>query len=206
MTVSDTFPILLAEGMTTFSVLYLVCFFVGLAFAVLSGLFAGVFGGHAGGHMDIGGHDAGGMSPDVGSVTDGAVHFSPLSPTTIAMFITAFGGVGYILEEAMALPLLVHLGGATVSGFVVAGLTFAFFYKLFRSVQATSQPTMADVIGSEAEVIAAIPAGGSGEIAYTVRGTRQNAAARTDGGVEIPYGRTVVIQRMAAGVCYVVSK
>lgn len=196
--------------MTTFSVLYLVCFGVGLVFAVLSGIFAGVFGGHAGGHMDLGGHDlgGGGHGPDVGvgSVPDGAVHFTPVSPTTIAMFITTFGGVGYLLEQVMGLSLPLHLGGATVSGFAVAGAVFLLFAKVFRSVQATSQPTTADVIGTEAEVIAAIPAGGSGEIAYTVRGTRQNAAARTDGGVEIPYGRTVVIQRMAAGVCYVVSK
>ncbi|MBI3848241.1 MAG: hypothetical protein HY292_26705 [Planctomycetes bacterium] len=41
---------------------YLLCFAVGLIFAILSGVLSGVFGGH---HGDIGGHVGGDVGHDV---------------------------------------------------------------------------------------------------------------------------------------------
>src|SRR5688572_18288250 len=42
-------------GTDVLEFIYLVCFFLGLGFAVLSALLAGVFSGHAGPHVDAGG-------------------------------------------------------------------------------------------------------------------------------------------------------
>ena len=39
----------------------------------------------------------------------GEVHLSPVSPVTITMFVTAFGGVGLIATRTLALPVLLSL-------------------------------------------------------------------------------------------------
>ena len=68
---------------------YLSCFGIGLVFTLVSAFMADVFGGHeAGGHEGAGGHAEAGFS------ADDMPGFSALSPTTIACFVTAFGGFG----------------------------------------------------------------------------------------------------------------
>src|SRR5262245_129095 len=85
-------------GTDVLEFIYLVCFFLGLGFAVLSALLSGVFSGHIGPHMDVGGAhvNMGGIHTDGTHVgpTDGTVHYQPLSPVSIALFVTTFGGVG----------------------------------------------------------------------------------------------------------------
>src|SRR5438445_12785050 len=76
---------------------YLICLGVGLVFTLLSAIFGHVFGGGHEGHVDgSGGHaEAGADSSDMPGV-------SALSPTVIASFITAFGGLGVIFSEIKA--------------------------------------------------------------------------------------------------------
>src|SRR6187200_264895 len=119
-------------GNDTLDFIYLVCFFLGLGFAVLSALMSGVFGGHAGPHVDMGGAhvDLGGIHTDAGAhagPVEGSVHFSPLSPVSIALFVTTFGGIGLLLKK-FGFPMIVQLPAAAVSGLVVGGLvSYAFF-------------------------------------------------------------------------------
>ena len=61
--------------------LYLICFFLGLGFAIISSLLSGVFSGDAEKSADA--------EVDTGGVDEG-FHFSPLSPVTLAMFIASF--------------------------------------------------------------------------------------------------------------------
>src|SRR5258705_2199884 len=82
--------------MTAFQI-YLVIFGVGFLFTLISAFLADVFGGHDV-HADVGhaGHaEAGFGSNDMPG-------FSPLSPTTIATFMTAFGGFGMIFTQIEA--------------------------------------------------------------------------------------------------------
>lgn len=187
--------------MDTMEVVYLICFFVGFGFAVLSGLLSGVFSGGAEAHVDAGGAhvDAGGGG------TDGSVHFSPLSPVTLATFIASFGGAGIIFKKVAGLPALAHVPLATLSAFAVAGVVFLLFYKLFSITQASSGAREGEVIGMPAEVTVPIPNHGVGEIAYTVAGLRQTAPARTEDGKEVPARVTVTIVQQAGNV-YVVRK
>ncbi len=177
--------------------IYLVCFFLGLGFAIVSGLLSGVFSGGAEAHADGGGAH--------GGHGDGAVHFSPLSPVTLATFISTFGGAGYIGRNLLHWPAYLHLPLAAVSGFGVAGLVFLVFYKLFSVTQASSGARAEEVLGLEAEVTVPIPHDGLGEVAYTVAGLRHTNSARTADGKELP-ARTMVKIVKQVGNTYIVQK
>src|SRR6185369_4920662 len=188
--------------------IYLVCFFLGLGFAVLSALLAGVFGGHAGPHVD-----AGGVHVDLGAshtdgthapVGDGQVHFSPLSPVSIALFVTTFGGISLLLKK-FGYPPLVQLPVGMLSGLIVGGAVSYAFFRIMQATQASSHARAGEEIGLEAEVTVPIPNDGLGEIAYVVRGTRFTNPARTLDGKELPAHVMVKIVKQA-GNTYIVQK
>jgi hypothetical protein len=78
---------------------YAICFGVGLLFTIISAFMAEVFGGdHSAGHdahSDLGtaGHAEAGYNMR---------GFSAFSPTVIASFVTAFGGLGMIFSRIEA--------------------------------------------------------------------------------------------------------
>jgi membrane protein implicated in regulation of membrane protease activity len=195
-------------GTDTLEFIYLVCFFLGLGFAVLSALLAGVFGGHAGPHVD-----AGGVHVDLGAshtdgvhapTADGQVHFSPLSPVSIALFVTTFGGIGLLLKKS-GQPMFLQLPVAAVSGMLVGGLVSYAFFRIMQGTQASSHARAGEAIGIDAEVTVSIPNEGMGEIAYVVRGSRYTNPARTADGKELPAGLAVKIVKQAGNI-YIVQK
>ena len=181
----------------TIGLLYISLLAIGFLYSVIS-LLAGWIsdvGGdlHVGGHLDAAGHvDAG--------------HMSPISGTTIATFITGFGGGGVVAHYWMKLELLGSLGVAIGSGLVVAAAAFAILDFIFKETQAGSEFAVAETVGREAEVITAIPAGGVGEVAYIMRGQREQSAARSVDGEAIPKGFPVVIDRVSGPTAYVRRK
>jgi hypothetical protein len=181
-----------------FEIVYLICFFLGLGFAILSALMAGVASGGAEAHVDVGGHHV-----DMGHGVEGHVHFPILSPVTIAMTVLAFGGSGMIYKKALAWPPMLHLPAAAVSGALVAlGVAYLLF-KVFSVTQAGSQGTSAEAVGLQAEVTVAIPHLGLGEIAYTLRGSRMTNPAKTADGKELPPQTAVKIIREVSGIYFV---
>jgi len=195
-------------GTDVLEFVYYVCFFLGLGFAVLSALLSGVLGGHMGPHIDMGGAhvDMGGIHTDGTHVgpTEGAVHYTPLSPVSIALFFTTFGGAGLLLKK-MGQPALIQIPAAAFSGMVVGGLVAYGFFKIMQATQASSHARAGEEIGLEAEVTIPIPNGGLGEIAYVVRGTRFNNPARSVDGKELPAHIAVKIVEKT-GNTYVVQK
>ncbi len=199
------------------SAVYLILFLIGLGFAIVSFILSGLghFGtdhhvdGH---HVDIGGHhiDAGGHSIDLGHHDVGhhdsshaGAHLSPVSPITIAMFITSFGGIGFILQQLPGRSLLFSLPLALASGFVIAGAAFYLLYRIFSATQASSNYTRESVLDLEAEVITPIPADGVGEIAYIAKGSRFSAPARSEDQGEIPKHAIVRMTQVAGNIFYV---
>ena len=191
-------------GLDVLEFVYLVSFFLGLGFAVLCALLSGVFSGGADAHVDGGGMHTDGGHGHIGP-TDGPVHYSPMSPVTIAMFISTFGGTGIILKRFVNPAYWFHLPIAAVAAFVVAGIVSYIFYKILASTQSTSQGRAEEALGLEAEVTVAIPNGGLGEIAYTVRGTRLTNHAQSVDGKELPAHLTVKIVKQV-GTTYIVEK
>ncbi|HKQ37670.1 MAG TPA: hypothetical protein VJ063_06295 [Verrucomicrobiae bacterium] len=184
------------------SLIYLICFGVGLLFTIVSALLGDVSGHDAdhGDHVGTGGHAAAGFDHS------GMPGVSPFSPTVIASFVTAFGGFGLILTRipATQAPWL-HAPLAVVGAFGIAGGVFYLFNKVFSSTQSSSESRVATVVGLQATVITPIPQHGVGEIAYVQAGCRYTAPARTETGAAVTAGATVKITRVAGGTQYYVA-
>lgn len=177
---------------------YVICFGVGIVFTLVSAFFAEVFGGHDGpGHEGAGGHAEAGVSHDMPG-------FSALSPTTIATFVTAFGGLGMVFtkfEKTSSPWISVPLSAA--GAFVIAVIVLAMFRAVFRRTQASSEARVSQLVGTMGTIITPIPANGVGELAYVNNGSRYTAPARSDRGKEIRSGESVKITRIVGSQFYV---
>lgn len=132
--------------------------------------------------------------------------FSPLSPTIIASFVTAFGGLGMVFSkiEATRSPWI-SAPLSLLGGFIIAAGVLMLFRSIFRATQSSSESQVASLTGQTASVITPIPAGAVGEIAYVQGGTRYTAPAREENGAAIANGRTVKITRVVGSQLYVVA-
>jgi membrane protein implicated in regulation of membrane protease activity len=195
------------------SVLYFVCTAFGFLLALVTVIF-GELGGHLGDHgVDIGheadigaegadiGHDAG-----VGGVASGA-HDMPqasyLNTLTILVFITFFGLAGLMATWVLHLPPLASLAFALPVGLIAAVGEFVLYVKVFIKAQGSSEATMQETLGCEAEVITTIPAEHVGEIAYVIKGTRYNAPATSADREELPRGTRVRVVNTQGGILVV---
>ncbi len=181
---------------------YAACFFIGLLFALISAVAGHLFGGHDTDGADVG---SGGHS-EAGYGGDHMPGIAPLSPTTIASFITAFGGFGMIFTrfEATERPAL-SVPLSLLGGLSVAALVFVMFRAVFVRTQSSSESRVATLAGLEAITLTPIARDGVGEIAYIDGGVRYTAAARSDDGAPIGNGATVVIRRIIGNQFYVTS-
>jgi hypothetical protein len=179
--------------------IYLICFAVGLLFTVISAVLGDVFGHHDG-DLGTGGH------AEAGFDHTGMPGLSPFSPTTIAAFVTAFGGFGLILSRINATkPVLISAPLAALGGLMVAGAIFYVFNKVFSKTQSSSESRVATLVGVHATVITPIPQHGVGEIAYVQGGARYTAPARSESGAAVLAGATVKIMRVVGGTQFFVA-
>jgi hypothetical protein len=179
---------------------YLICFGVGLLFTIGTALFGHIFGGDGhDAHVDgSGGHaEAGVDASDMPGV-------SALSPTVIASFITAFGGIGMILHQFPATrPPFISGPLSLVGGFVIAAAVLGLLRQLFKRTQSSSESKVGTLVGLAATIITPIPENGVGEIAYIQAGTRYTAPAREENGAPVASGKPVQITRVVASQFYV---
>ena len=181
-------------------IVYIICLGVGLVFTLLSAFFGHIFGGGHEGHVGgSGGHaEAGVDSSDMPGV-------SVLSPTIIASFITAFGGIGIILSQFNPTkPPIISAPLAVLGGFLIAGCVFWLLRLLFSHTQSSSESKVASLAGMTATIISPIPVNGVGEIAYVQGGSRYTAAARLEkGDTALGNGKLVRITRVVGSQFYV---
>ncbi len=183
------------------TLVYAVCFGVGLLFTLLSAFFGHLFGGHDA-HVEIG---TGGHA-EAGFQDTGMPGLSPFSPTTICSFITAFGGFGLIFTRIEATKnIWVSLPLSVLGGLIVAAGVMWLFGMLFHLTQGSSESHVGSLVGHTATVITPIPASGVGEIPYVQAGTRYTAQAREVSGVAVANGQTVKIARIAESQFYVTA-
>jgi RNA polymerase sigma factor (sigma-70 family) len=196
------------EGATAFFV-YSVCFGVGLLFTLVSAMAGHVLGGHGDLGHDAGGHESGGHAQghaEGGDNPGDMPGFSPLSPTTIAAFVTAFGGFGMIFSQLDSTRSVWISGPLSAAGGLgIAAGVFWLFRMIFRKTQASSEGRVADLAGLEATVITPITADHVGEIAYVQLGSRYSAPARAEAGAAFANGATVRITRVVGTQFYVAA-
>lgn len=194
------------------AIFYLICFGVGFLFALIGAIF-GEIGAHGG--LEIGGHDIDvghgveldhgldvGHEIGVGGHEIAAGGFEPghdmptahvLNTITIATFLAFFGLAGLLTVWVFRMPAALSLAFSLPLGLFIAAMQFLLWVKVFIKAQASSEATMSDILGCEAEVGASIPSGHVGQINYTIRGSRFTAPAVSSDDTEIPRGSRVVI-------------
>jgi len=179
----------------TLDALLLGSFFFGLVFVVIS-LTLGL--------AELGiGHDHGGVD----SHSDGHAggHWgwlAQLNVGSVLAFLTWFGGVTYLLRNAVGLngflSLLVGIAaGAACAAFVLRLMRYLKSQGVFLDER---QERLPGVIG---RVSSTVRADGTGEITYVLNGVRQVSAARTLDGLALPRGTEVVILRRERGIAFV---
>lgn len=183
---------------------FAVCFALGLILALIS-FVAGV--GHFGhAHVHLGhahGNNAhpGGHNSTGGERGEG-VSFLNLSSVTI--FVTWFGAIGFSLRLAGGLGLFLVVAFAVIGGVAGAYAVYLFLAKFLLKGQ--SKPMTASdtyMPGTVARVTSQINAGGVGEIVYVHLGTRRSCGAKATDGAQISKGTQVIILRYEKGIAYV---
>lgn len=185
------------------NLLYLILLILGLLYAVFL-LISGQIGADGGGDfdhsLDIGsGHDAGFHPGD----TDHPHGLAPVSPLTIATFVTAFGATGLIATGLFKASDRSSLIWASLGGVLFSALIYIGFTYLFIKPQGSSEVRVSELAGTIAEIITPIPENGLGEIAFVAQGGRVTYSARHYQNGQVARGTPVRILRIVGGVAYV---
>lgn len=113
----------------------------------------------------------------------------PLSLTTIAAFTAIFGFSSFALVGAgLSTPVAGGLGA--VAG-VLGGVAAWWLSRAIRGAESSTAVSGEELVGSQASVVLAIPAGGLGEVALVRHGERVSLSATAD--TAIPRGSLVRI-------------
>lgn len=171
---------------------FLIIFGVGIFLTVLTFVVGELFD-FGGGDVDTG-----------GEVGEGGA--SPFSSRILFVFLTAFGGFGYIgqaMDWNVGASVLLALAG----GLAVAAGTFFVVVLPMSKQQGSVHVKESDFLNLEAQVTAEIPEGGLGRIALIAPegGARVSPAARSANGERIPFGTAVKVVGVGTGVVTVVS-
>lgn len=180
----------------TLANIYLLMFFVGLGMTLamlVLGLGHGLFGGGDAGH-DVGHGDTGDVPADTAHHAEGDLGMlgKLFSPSLLAIFLTVFGGVGYLCAQSPLLkPPMINIPIALVTALVAVFGIFVRFQRWLRGAEATSQPMMEELVGLMGESLCPISPHSIGSIAYTFAGIRHTAPARNRSEKLIPKGAPV---------------
>jgi hypothetical protein len=123
--------------------------------------------------------------------------------TGIVLFLAIFGGVGLLLEDKHQLTSLLAASIAGVSGLAGA----AAVNRILGAIISRERP-LEPVTFTGTLALVTMPireGGGTGEIVYTIEGTRRCSGARSDDGRGIGKGAEVVIVRYDKGIAYVAA-
>ena len=179
---------------------YLVCFFFGFALSLIS-FVAGGFNlhlptkfhfhfGHGHIHAGHGGHGS----------SSGVSIFNTFS---LMAFLAWFGGMGYLLMHYSSVGVWLGFVFASLTGLLGALIVFLFLAKVLMPHDRAINQADYEMVGVLGLVNSSIRAGGTGEIVFTLEGTRRCCGARSEDGSAFERGREVVVTRFERGIAYV---
>jgi hypothetical protein len=150
------------------------------------------------GDVDIPGADIhiGSAEIAAGGIDAPDVSVSPLSPITIASFVTSFGGIGVLCLQFFDLDPRMSLVWATTGGVVISGAMFLFYSQVLIRSQGSSVVRRSELIGLNAEVMIPIGQTSPGQVSYSTKTGRMSSMARSADGRPIARGELVEIVRM----------
>lgn len=138
------------------------------------------------------GHGADAAQPSAHQAGDHGGPLPLLNGSTLLAFVTWFGAAGFVVLRFTGLPLLAALAIALPAG-LAGALLIARFLKLVLAGEKVMNPAEYQLEGTIARVSSGIPAGGAGEIVFSMGGRRRSEAARTVNGAPAPRNTEVVI-------------
>jgi membrane protein implicated in regulation of membrane protease activity len=182
---------------------YLTCFLVGVAFSVLSFLAGGLHLPHLNLHLRL--PHGFGHFPRLGRVAGpGAGARLPFfNFATLPAFLTWFGAVGYLLTLYSTMVVVAIMLSAIVAGLLGAAVIFYFLIRVLLPHDRELDPADYDRVGVLGRIISPVRTGGTGEMIFSLGGTRQTCGVRSEDNVALPRGAEVVITRYEHGIAYV---
>jgi MFS family permease len=169
---------------------YLTCFLAGLLMTIASVVFGSL---HIHLHVPHGFH--------VGAQHRGGQ--SAFSLSSLMMFLTWFGGTGYVMTRYRSATAGLALTAAVIIGFIGGALMYLYMVRVFVAHERPLLEADYDMTGVLGHVSMPIRARGTGELIYTQQGTRRSCGARTEDGSAIERGAEVVVMRYEKGIAYV---
>jgi hypothetical protein len=171
---------------------YLTCFGIGLVFSVLS--FAGGFGNLHFGRVHVG---------HMHGLHTHSSHASRFNIFALMAFLCWFGGVGYLLlrRHSMAVPIVLLF--AVISGLIAGTLVSGFLVKVLLPHERALLPEDTEMRGVVARVSSTVRTNGTGEILFSLNGTRRCAAARAEDGRLIERDTQVLVLRYERGIAWI---
>jgi hypothetical protein len=187
-----------SSGLSTLNCVYFALFFLGVGYAIFVAVTGGLGGGDVpGADIDVpGGAEIGGADLPAAGLDAPDVNVSPLSPITIASFVTIFGGLGVITLQFTDVDPRWSLLIATAGALLGSGLMFLFYSRILIGSQATTQVQRRELIGLEAEVSVPIGENNAGQVSYVTKAGRMFSTARSLDGRPIARGQFVRIVRV----------
>ena len=192
----------------TWETFYLICFVVGFALSAVSFLMGFLHLPHLHGHLHHFGHglhahlhgpaNAGARVP-----SPNELQVSPFNFASLMVFLSWFGGTGYLLMHYSIGWGLLTVVVSILAGLAGAAIVFWFLAKVLTSSEENLDPADYVMEGTLGRLSVGIRDGGTGEIVYTQGGTRKCAGARSEDGRPIEKGTEVVITRYQKGIAYV---
>ncbi len=197
-------------NLDTLNCIYFALFFVGVGYAI----FIVITGGLSQidmpdvdidipqvdlpGDVDIPGAGIHIGGPDIaaGGIDAPDVSVSPLSPITIASFVTSFGAIGVIAVQFFDVDPRISLLWATGGAVLISGLMFLFYSQVLIRAQGSSEVRQSELIGLEAEVMVPIGESSPGQVSYVTKAGRMSSMARSTDGSAIRRGQFVRIVRV----------
>ncbi len=155
----------------SWSDIYLLCFAIGAFWALASLLLGGLHLGHAA----HGGHAAHLHGAAKGPMRHGSAPSwigTMINPSSAAVYLTWFGGVGYLLTRHSGLGFWIDLVIAIAVG-LTGAWCLAAFLRFLQSREQPMDPADYDLIGVLGQVSSTIRPNGVGEVIYQRDGARQ---------------------------------
>jgi len=188
----------------SWEIFYLACFLIGVTLSVLSFLGGSFHLPHV--HLHVA-HASQVQLPHLGHGAAGHAGQATDMPFfnfgTITAFLAWFGGSGYLLTRYSPLTVTAVMLVAGVIGLIGAAFIFWFVVKFLMKHDRELDPADFERVGLLARITSPIREGGTGEITFSLEGTRQVCGARADEREPLPRGVEVVITRYERGIAYV---
>jgi membrane protein implicated in regulation of membrane protease activity len=128
---------------------------------------------------------------------------SPVNFPTLMAFLAWFGGTGYLLTSRFSWLMVPALAVSTFAGLAGALIVFWLMAHVLWSPREHMQSVDYNMVGVLGRLSQPIRTGGTGELIYTLGGSRKSCGARSADGTAIGKGTEVIVTAYDRGIAYV---